>query len=121
MSQPINNRASGKTSEDLAVEFLIAKGMRVVKRNFHFGRVGEIDIIAEDGQTLVFIEVKARSSTLYGTPEEAVTLAKQRAIRKVAQGYLYTHGITDRECRFDVIAIRLFSNEPEITHLIAAF
>jgi putative endonuclease len=121
MVQPTNNRVSGKTAEDLAVEFLIAKGMRVVKRNFHFGRVGEIDIIAEDGQTLVFIEVKARSSTLYGTPEEAVTPAKQRSIRKVAQGYLFTQGINDRECRFDVIAIRLFSNEPEITHLIAAF
>jgi putative endonuclease len=116
-----NTRASGKSAEDLAAEFLIAKGMRIVKRNFHFGRVGEIDIIAEDGQTLVFVEVKARSSTLYGTPEEAVTPAKQRAIRKVAQGYLYTQGINDRECRFDVIAIRLFSNEPEITHLIAAF
>ncbi|MBD1206895.1 MAG: YraN family protein [Ignavibacteria bacterium] len=121
MAQPANNRAAGKTSEDLAAEFLTAKGMRIVKRNFHFGRVGEIDIIAEDGQALVFVEVKARSSTLYGTPEEAITPSKQRAIRKVAAGYLYTQGITDRECRFDVIAIRLFSNEPEITHLIAAF
>ncbi len=121
MAQPTNNRAAGKTSEDLAAEFLAAKGIRIVKRNFHFGRVGEIDIIAEDGQALVFVEVKARSSTLYGTPEEAITSSKQRAIRKVAEGYLYTHGITDRECRFDVIAIRLFSDEPEITHLIAAF
>ena len=121
MTESANNRAAGKSAEDLAADFLLAKGMRIVKRNFHFGRVGEIDIIAEDGQTLVFVEVKARSSTLYGTPEEAITPAKQRAIRKVAQGYLYTHGITDRECRFDVVAIRFFSHEPEITHLISAF
>lgn len=121
MTESVNNRAAGKSAEDLAADFLSEKGMRIVKRNFHFGRVGEIDIIAEDGQTLVFVEVKARSSTLYGTPEEAITPAKQRAIRKVAQGYLYTHSITDRECRFDVVVIRLFTNEPEISHLIAAF
>ncbi len=121
MPEPAHNRASGNSAEDLAVEFLTAKGMRIVKRNFHFGRVGEIDIIAEDGDVLVFVEVKSRSSTLYGTPEEAITPSKQRAIRKVAQGYLHTHNITNRECRFDVIAIRLFTGEPDITHLVCAF
>lgn len=121
MTNAPNNRASGTSAEYLAAEFLTDKGMRIIKRNFHFGRVGEIDIIAQDAEILVFVEVKARSSTLYGTPEEAITPAKQRSIRKVAQGYLYTHGITDRECRFDVVAIRLFGGEPEITHLVAAF
>lgn len=119
--QSTNHRASGASAEDLAAEFLRAKGMTIVKRNFHFGRVGEIDIIAEDGEILVFVEVKARASMMYGSPEEAITPSKQRAIRKVAEGYLYTHGITNRECRFDVIAIRLFHTEPEITHLVAAF
>ncbi len=119
--QPTNTRASGASAEDIAAEFLERKGMRIVKRNFHFGRVGEIDIIAEDEEVLVFVEVKARASTLYGSPEEAITPSKQRAIRKVAEGFLYTQNITNRECRFDVIAIRLFHAEPEITHLVGAF
>jgi putative endonuclease len=115
-----NRRAKGKNAEDIAAAFLESKGMRIVERNFHFGRAGEIDLIAEDGETLVFIEVKSRSSTLYGSPEEAVTPAKRRALRKAAEGYLYVRGVADRECRFDVVTIRLYAAEPEITHLIAA-
>ena len=115
-----NRRAEGKSAEDLAAAFLESKGMRILERNFHFGRAGEIDLVAEDGETLVFVEVKARSSTLYGSPEEAVTPAKRRAIRKAAEGYLFVRGVADRECRFDVVTIRFYTAEPEITHLIAA-
>ncbi len=118
---PRNLRAEGTSGEALAARFLEAKGLQIIKRNFHFGKTGEIDLIATDGNVLVFVEVKSRKSSAYGTPEEAVTHSKQKTLRRVAEGYLYVNGITDRECRFDVIAIELYKNPPEIRHLVNAF
>lgn len=115
------NRRRGTAGEDLAADYLTRKGYRIVQRNFYFGRNGEIDIVARDGEVLVFIEVKARTSAMYGTPEEAVTAAKQRTIRLAAQGYCYINNIVDTECRFDVIAVDLHSHPPQIRHLIQAF
>ncbi len=116
-----HNRARGDAAEDIAAEYLAEQGMTIIRRNFHFGRTGEIDIIAEDAQTLVFVEVKARRTDAYGSPEEAITPAKQRSLRRVAEGYLYVNGIENRECRFDVIAIRYENNSPQIRHLVNAF
>lgn len=115
------NRRRGTAGEDLAATYLTGKGYRIMQRNFYFGRNGEIDIVARDGEVLVFIEVKARTSSMYGTPEEAVTAAKQRTIRFAAQGYCYIHNIADTECRFDVVAIDMHSQPPEIRHLVQAF
>ena len=75
MSQ-INRRIRGKVGEDLAANFLEQIGFKIIKRNYRFER-GEIDLIAEEGDELVFVEVKARRSTTFGTPEEAVTTASQ--------------------------------------------
>ena len=120
-----NLRAQGASAEDIAAQFLEERGYRIVKRNFHFGRAGEMDIIAEQltpqGAVLVFVEVKARTNDRFGSPESAITASKQRTLRRVAEGYLYTHGITNRECRFDVIAMEMQHEPPEIRHLIAAF
>lgn len=116
-----NNRASGSAAENIAAQFLEAQGMTVLRRNFHFGKIGEIDLIMEDAQTLVFVEVKARSTDKYGTPEEAVTPAKQRSIRRVAEGYLYVNSIIDRECRFDVVTIRQMPDNIEVRHIPNAF
>jgi putative endonuclease len=118
---PDHNRARGNAGEDTAAEYLTQQGMTILRRNFHFGRTGEIDIIAEDGETLVFVEVKARRSDAYGSPEEAITPAKQRSLQRVAAGYLYVNGIEHRECRFDVIAIRYEDNIPQVRHLVNAF
>lgn len=116
----MNRRARGTSGENLAVEFLEKKGYRILERNYYFAR-GEIDIIADDRGTLVFIEVKARRSSAYGEPEEAISMRKRRQLRKVAQGYLYTRKIEDRECRFDVVAIKYLEQGPEIRHLENAF
>lgn len=116
-----NQRAKGATAEDLAEEFLKNKGLSIIKRNFHFGREGEIDIIARDGSTLVFIEVKARNSSAYGTPEEAVTFRKQKTLRRAAEGYLYVNKISNQECRFDVVAVDYEKKPTEIRHLVNAF
>lgn len=115
-----NRRQKGKEGEDLAVDFLRAKGYRILERNFRFER-GEIDIIAQEGETLVFVEVKARRSKTYGEPEEAVTEFKKRQLEKVAEGYLVERGIEVRECRFDVIAIEVKEKKPTIRHIVNAF
>ncbi|MES2764459.1 MAG: YraN family protein [Bacteroidota bacterium] len=116
-----NNRASGTNAESIAEEFLKTKGMKTVQKNFHFGRNGEIDLVMNDGETLVFVEVKARSSDAFGTPESAVTFKKQQTMRTTAQGYLYVKNIQNRECRFDVVAIVFKNGEPEIRHIPNAF
>ena len=112
---------TGAESEQLAAAYLIGRGYSIIKRNFRFGREGEIDIVAIDGQTLVFVEVKARSSHAYGLPEAAVTPAKQRILRRAALGYCYINSVQDRECRFDVIALDLQSTPPVIRHIVNAF
>ena len=115
-----NNRESGSRGEDLAVVFLQKKGYRILERNFRFER-GEIDIVAEDKDTLVFVEVKARRSADYGEPEDAVTPSKCNQIRAVADGYLFKHEIDQKPCRFDVIAIRYRGTEVDFHHIEDAF
>jgi len=92
-----------------------------LKKNFCFGKVGEIDIIAEEGNSLVFIEVKYWKSRLYGDPLEAITTKKQNSLRKVAEAYLYINHIYNRECRFDVICIDIINERLEIRHFVNAF
>ncbi len=96
---------AGKSGEDLAARYLAAHGYRLRERNYRCP-AGEIDIIAESGGVLCFIEVKQRSGLSYGFPAEAVTRAKQRHIVRTAQHYLQSHpGLAKRPCRFDVIAL----------------
>jgi len=116
----ISKTKKGTIGEDLAVDYLEKKGYRIIQRNYRFEH-GEIDIIAEDGKVLVFIEVKARRSKEFGEPEDAVTPRKREKIRVTADGYLFENNIDDKECRFDVIAIDYQKNKTEIRHLIDAF
>ena len=118
---PDNTRAKGATAEDLAADFLTAKGMNIIKRNFHFGREGEIDIIARDGNILVFVEVKSRRTSDFGTPEDGVTFAKRKFLRRAAEGYLYVNRLTDRECRFDFVGVDYTKNPAEVRHIVNAF
>ena len=115
-----NTRDKGYESEALAVKYLEEKNFKIIKQNFTFGRIGEIDIIAEDGDVLVFVEVKSTQTTLYGNPLEYITPKKQANLRRVAEGYLYVNKIYDKSCRFDVITIDYTKKEPEILHLIQA-
>ena len=107
-------------AETLAANFLEERGMRIIERNYRFER-GEIDIIAEDGDELVFVEVKARRSNAFGEPEDAVTPEKEEQIKKVAEGYLFERQIEDRPCRFDVVAVSVVNGKQTITHLPNAF
>ena len=99
-------RALARAGEDAAVEALRRRGYRVLARNVRLRR-GELDVVAEQGGDLVFVEVKARRSDTYGTPAEAVGFRKQRALVQLAAGYLARRRLTDRACRFDVVEVRL--------------
>lgn len=111
----------GLQGEKLALAYLSGLGYRFLAKNYRC-RLGEIDLIMEEGPVLVFIEVKARRSTLYGLPQEAVGRAKQAKIRRLAQYYLVTMNIKEQQLRFDVVAI-LFDNKGRhrVEHLKGVF
>lgn len=104
----------GRAAEHLAAQYVEAMGYRIVDRNVRIGRFGELDLVAYDGETLVFIEVKARSSARFGMPEESITARKRRLLLRAAQLYMSVHGVADIPCRFDVVAIDLGRTPPEI-------
>lgn len=112
----------GQEGEELACSLVIEKGFQIVQRNYHYHNKGEIDIIALDGNTLVFIEVKYRKNLEYGEPEESITRTKISQIRKLAEAYLFENNISDVNCRFDVIAIlEPVGGEPDIRYYSNAF
>lgn len=99
----MNNQSSGLLGENAACAFLQRQKYRILERNYR-KRCGEIDIIAQKGNKIVFVEVKTRSGSLYGTPGEAVTHTKQQKIIKTAQAYICENNL-DAEFSFDVIEI----------------
>ena len=110
----------GKPGEDLACEHLARRGMRVVARNYRC-RAGEIDVVAEDGGTVVFVEVKERSDESHGRAVEAVTPEKRRRILRAAHTYAATHGLAEKPIRFDVVAIDWGPDGPRVRHDAGAF
>ncbi len=121
---PHNSRADGAEHEYIAERYLTGLGYALVRRNFRFGRHGEIDLVMRDGPVYVFVEVKARRSHRFGAPEESITISKQRRVRRVAEGFIHALGLTDMEGRFDVVAIDYVTGRdgvPEIRHHINAF
>jgi putative endonuclease len=114
-------QALGRSGEEIACRYLIDKKYEILARGYRMFH-GEIDIIARDRETLVFVEVKARADESHGRPEESVTPGKQRQVRKIAQGYLLEHPSPGVDCRFDVIAI-LFRGPDDyrLEHFVDAF
>lgn len=100
----MNKREIGAQKEQLAAEYLRSQGMQILEQNFRC-RIGEIDVIAQDADTLVFIEVKYRTNRNYGSPLEAVNFRKQNTIRKVAEYYLMYRWHGECAVRFDVVGI----------------
>lgn len=109
----MNKHQKGRLGEDLAAHFLEGKGYRIIERNYRYDR-GEIDIVAQDGNDLVFVEVKLRETEAFGSPEESITPFKEEQLKKVAEGYLFEHNLEDQSCRFDVVAIVLADGKPKI-------
>ena len=115
-----SHRTIGNSGERFAVSFLERQGLVVLERNYVYDH-GEIDIVAKDGNVLVFVEVKLRRSSRFGTPEEAVTPAKQALIRRTAEGYVRERGVVDADCRFDVIAITSSDGTVRLKYFRSAF
>ena len=115
------NRLFGNRGERVAKRYLKKQGYRILARQAR-SRLGEIDLIALDGQTVVFVEVKTRSSHKAGHPAEAITFQKQKQLTRVAMGWLKSRKLLDRSARFDVVAITWGDGEePVIEHIINAF
>ena len=110
----------GKKGEDLALRFLKRKGYKIVERNY-VCKMGEMDIIAQEKDTLVFVEVKTRTSTAFGPPQLAVNSAKQMQLSKVALNFLKEKRLEDIKARFDVVAIVLRPSGEEIELIKDAF
>jgi putative endonuclease len=110
----------GSEGEDLAIQFLRRKGYRIISRNYK-NYIGEIDIIAQDGETVVFIEVKTRANDSFGSPFEAVHRKKRQKLRNLALLYLKKQG-EELPVRFDVLSITCTKNgNMEIDHIQDAF
>jgi len=101
---PSPSRARGDAAEKAAATFLKAQGYTLLARNVST-RVGEIDIIAADGETLCFVEVRSRSSEEFGPPHASVGRRKQARLRAAASAYLAARRLHERLCRFDVVAL----------------
>jgi putative endonuclease len=112
--------ALGKTGEDLACRELERLGYVIVARRYRRRR-GELDIIARDGVTLVFVEVKTRRGRTFGDGADAVTWWKRRRMAGLAQEYLLQHGLSECSCRFDVVSIRYEAGRPVIEVYKGAF
>ena len=112
--------ALGRTGEDLACGELERRGYVILARRYR-RRGGELDVIARDGQTLVFVEVKTRDGREFGEGVDAVTARKRRRITQVALDYVARHGLTDCPCRFDVVSIQIDGSRSTIHLFQSAF
>ncbi len=111
----------GQAGESAAEEYLRRKGYRIVARNLR-SHLGELDLVAEDGQVLVFVEVKARRTDAFGGAIHAVHHRKQEKLIQLAAQYLARHHIKDRLCRFDVVLLQgPDATVPKIEHIQNAF
>ncbi|MBI5358087.1 YraN family protein [Candidatus Amesbacteria bacterium] len=106
------NRRTGEIGESLALEYLLKLGYEQVTRNYHT-RYGEIDLIMRDKEVMVFVEVKAKKTESWGTPEEMFTQSKYRKVKRMATAYLHGKEII---CRIDMVAVDLSCDPPVLRH-----
>jgi putative endonuclease len=109
----------GDRGEDLATDYLVKKGMKILARQYKT-KFAEIDLIAKDGDEIVFVEVKTRRSLAFGYPEESVTPVKLRKIQQAAAQYLAENKMNHTPHRVDIIAIHWTDEDQEVHHIIGA-
>ncbi|GAB4274338.1 MAG: YraN family protein [Coriobacteriia bacterium] len=111
-----HNKTLGARGEQAAAEYLERQGLTVVERNWRCA-LGEIDLIAIEGKTLVFCEVKTRASTSAGTPLEAVDAAKTRKLLALVKAYLWRNRLEDLPCRVDVLGVTVHGGKATVRHI----
>ena len=115
-----HRQSLGKLGENLACAALIQRGYAIIARRYRT-RLGEIDIVARDGATTVFIEVKSRTGDAFGGGAAAVTAAKQRKITLMAMDYIVRYRLAGRPCRFDVVTVDARAEPPRVDVYANAF
>ena len=113
-------RQLGDHGEDLAAAALKEQGYKILARNY-VTPLGEIDLVARQGKTVVIVEVKTRKSLRFGAPQESVSRTKQARLRRLAEYYLKDKRLTGTAVRFDVVAITLAGEEPRVEIITDAF
>jgi putative endonuclease len=116
----MSNKETGKRGEDIAALYLKKRGYRLTDRNYRCP-LGEIDIVARDGEDVVFVEVKSRKSLDFGEPEAAVNRKKQIKLSKIALTYINENDIDNRNARFDVVAVVFSGKDTQLRHIKNAF
>ena len=115
----MSKQAQGEAAENAALQYLQRQGLRFIERNYRC-KLGEIDLIMQDGISLVFVEVRFRRSTRFGSPAETVAARKQQRVVRAAAYYLQRHKL-DQPCRFDVIGIQGNSDPVKVEWIKDAF
>ncbi|MGN1098039.1 MAG: YraN family protein [Clostridia bacterium] len=110
----LSKKEIGNKGEELAVRHLKRQGYKILERNFSVPKVGEIDIVAMDGEYLCFVEVRLRSRADFGTPAQTVTSEKRRRIIRAAQAYLIRGGLERSLVRFDVVEVYGVDTKPVV-------
>ncbi len=114
----MTNKTIGKYGEQLAKNFLIKKGFKILELNYRYSRLAEIDIIAQKDDTIHFVEVKTRTQSIFGTPLEAINQTKLKSIYKCALYYMQNISKKYKKYQIDAIGIILNKNdEPKITYI----
>lgn len=117
----LSSKAKGQTAENAAKKFLLKQNLKLISQNFQF-KLGEIDLIFTDKNTLIFVEVRSRKSSSHGSPVQTVTPNKQRRIIKTAKYFLCTHlKYQNFYCRFDIIGLTPYNDGFKIEWLKDAF
>lgn len=113
-----HNKEIGMRGENIAVKHLLSQGYVILERNYR-SRHGEIDIVSKHNNTIVFVEVKTRSSLSYGRPIESIDYKKIKHLQYTAQGYMQWKGLYNQGCRFDAIEVVIgsFGTKPKINHI----
>ncbi|MCF0222782.1 MAG: YraN family protein [Fibrobacter sp.] len=116
----MENKAKGNYIETYAAAYLRRQGYELLARNYAF-RGGELDIVAKDGNTIVFVEVKSVWNNTKGNPAARVNTTKQRKIWNTASHYLHFNGGFEQKCRFDVLSAKVYQKPLQFNHIKNAF
>jgi putative endonuclease len=119
-ARAVDRRGYGNAAEESAARYLEERGYRIRARNF-LCRYGELDVVAEHGDTVCFVEVRMRSTNLWGDPALTVSFAKQRRVVKAALHYLFAHDLRDKMIRFDVVSVVGQGERAVVEHIPNAF
>ncbi len=115
-----NRKTVGQLGEDEAAKYLKKNGYEIIERNYMISH-SEIDIIAKNEKYIVFVEVRSKTGTQFGSPEDSMSNSKRRQVRKTAELYLLTNKYKEHQIRFDFIGVVFENNNVKINHLINAF